>query len=194
MRIDVSFPHHPQARVVSKECKSIIKKLLHKDETKRLGSRAGASDVKSQPWFECIRWALLRNMNPPIIPTPPNFRESSRRAKEGASFDLETVRMMGRGMNSKSNPFRDFSSGACLHCLIITIVVTLLHVGDEGDELELAMDQKSSEDDDSSGFEKLSQYPVSIDGALGLDRPSFVSNVSSLNVSNGVPRPDSDVE
>ena len=32
-------------------CKSLIRKLLIKDELRRLGSRAGASDVKTHPFF-----------------------------------------------------------------------------------------------------------------------------------------------
>ena len=35
---------------------------------KRLGSRAGASDVKSHVFFKPITWALLRHMKPPMIP------------------------------------------------------------------------------------------------------------------------------
>ena len=35
---------------------------------RRLGSRAGASDVKSHPFFKPITWALLRHMKPPMIP------------------------------------------------------------------------------------------------------------------------------
>lgn len=46
----------------------MIRKLLIKDEAKRLGSRAGASDVKNHPFFKPITWALLRHMKPPMIP------------------------------------------------------------------------------------------------------------------------------
>lgn len=49
-------------------CKSVIRKLLIKDEAKRLGSRAGASDVKNHAFFKPITWALLRHMKPPMIP------------------------------------------------------------------------------------------------------------------------------
>jgi protein-serine/threonine kinase len=49
-------------------CKGLIKKLLIKDESKRLGSRAGASDIKAHPFFRTTQWALLRNAKPPIVP------------------------------------------------------------------------------------------------------------------------------
>ena len=39
-----------------------------KDELKRIGSRAGASDVKSHPFFRNTQWALLRHTKPPMIP------------------------------------------------------------------------------------------------------------------------------
>lgn len=54
---------------ISSACRSIIRKLLTKDEKKRLGSRAGASDIKQHPFFKNTQWALLRNQNPPIVPT-----------------------------------------------------------------------------------------------------------------------------
>lgn len=55
-------------QTISSNCKAIIRKLLTKDENKRLGSKAGASDVKAHPFFKNTQWALLRNQTPPIIP------------------------------------------------------------------------------------------------------------------------------
>ena len=52
----------------SSQCRNLIRKLLIKDEIKRLGSRAGASDIKNHPFFKNQSWALLRNMRPPIVP------------------------------------------------------------------------------------------------------------------------------
>lgn len=47
-------------------CKSCIRKLLIKDENKRLGSASGASEVKQHKWFASVNWGLLRNMTPPV--------------------------------------------------------------------------------------------------------------------------------
>jgi hypothetical protein len=47
-------------------CKSAIKKLLIKDEHKRLGSNSGASEVKAHKWFTSVNWGLLRHMTPPV--------------------------------------------------------------------------------------------------------------------------------
>ena len=77
-------------RPVHSLCKSLIRKLLIKDELRRLGSRAGASDVKAHPFFRSTSWALLRHQKPPIIPhqgrgiDTVNFRN----VKESQSVDL----------------------------------------------------------------------------------------------------------
>lgn len=49
-------------------CKSVIRKLLCKDEHKRLGSQSGASEVKQHRWFASLNFALLRHLPPPIVP------------------------------------------------------------------------------------------------------------------------------
>ncbi|ORY38917.1 Pkinase-domain-containing protein [Rhizoclosmatium globosum] len=99
-----SSPNAPVSpQDVSKNCKSIVTKLLFKDDTKRLGSKAGAAEVKLHPFFKDLNWALLRNMTPPIIPAQyedlagsvANFRNikvessASSTAAVGPSFDFE---------------------------------------------------------------------------------------------------------
>lgn len=75
---------------LSGHCKSFIRKLLTKNEKKRLGARAGASEVKSHSFFKSINFALLRNMKPPIIPNKDNPIRCIHfnRLKESVSFDL----------------------------------------------------------------------------------------------------------
>jgi serine/threonine protein kinase len=51
---------------LSSLCKSAIRKLLIKDEHKRLGSNSGASEVKQHKWFSNVNWGLLRHMTPPV--------------------------------------------------------------------------------------------------------------------------------
>ena len=46
----------------------IISQLLVRDPAKRLGSRAGAEEVKAHPFYEEINWGLLRNTRPPYVP------------------------------------------------------------------------------------------------------------------------------
>jgi len=58
----------PEDKPVSKDCKKIIKGLLERDVTKRLGSKQGASDIRKHGFFRTVRWALIRHQRPPIIP------------------------------------------------------------------------------------------------------------------------------
>ena len=110
-------------------CKSLIRKLLIKDELRRLGSRAGASDVKTHPFFRATSWALLRHMKPPIVPNQgqgietPNFRN----VKESQSVDIGAAKAKGVPLDSGLatpmgeivDPFEEFNS------------VTLHHDGDD---------------------------------------------------------------
>lgn len=135
LRDEVPFPDGvPQAQQVSNNCKSLIRKLLIKDELRRLGSRAGASDIKTHPFFRTTQWALLRHMKPPIIPhqgkgtETPNFRN----VKESQSVDIGAAKAKGVPLDSGLatpmgelvDPFEEFNS------------VTLHHDGDDHGEVE----------------------------------------------------------
>lgn len=120
-------------------CKSLIRKLLIKDELRRLGSRAGASDVKTHPFFRTTSWALLRHSKPPIIPNQGRGIDTInfRNVKESASVDLGNGANKGFGVAASkmkgvpldsgletpggeiADPFEEFNS------------VTLHHDGDE---------------------------------------------------------------
>ena len=60
----------------------LISQLLERDIKKRLGSVAGAEDIKAHPFFRDINWALLRNTVPPYVPRqtgtapPPEFAQA----------------------------------------------------------------------------------------------------------------------
>ena len=87
-------------------CKSLIRKLLIKDELRRLGSRAGASDVKAHPFFRSTSWALLRHSKPPIIPNQGRGIDTVnfRNVKESGSVDLGDANgENGGGVNGKAN-------------------------------------------------------------------------------------------
>lgn len=66
LKKDVGFDSSIQS--ISSNCKSVIRKLLIKDELKRLGSKSGATDIKQHAFFKNVQWALLRNQKPPMIP------------------------------------------------------------------------------------------------------------------------------
>ena len=92
LKNDVSFPSNPS---VSRVCKDLIKKLLIKDEHKRLGSKKGAADLKAHPWFKKVGWSFLRNQQPPLIPvlTSNGYELSSsgdRINNEGGTKSLDS--------------------------------------------------------------------------------------------------------
>ncbi|CAG8952409.1 hypothetical protein HYFRA_00001156 [Hymenoscyphus fraxineus] len=133
LRDDVPFPEHSGNPQTSNLCKSLIRKLLIKDENRRLGARAGASDVKGHPFFRTTQWALIRHMKPPMIPHQGKGTDTVnfRPVKESESVDISGSRGMGmpKGVPLDSglatpgeavvDPFEEFNS------------VTLHHDGDE---------------------------------------------------------------
>jgi protein-serine/threonine kinase len=108
-------------------CKSVIRKLLIKDEMRRLGSRAGASDVKNHPFFKPITWALLRHMKPPMIPHQGRAIDTVnfRNVRESASVDISNTAGRLKGVPLDSNlatpgaeiadPFLEFNSVTLHH-------------------------------------------------------------------------------
>lgn len=49
-----------------------IQQLLERDPEKRMGSKAGAEEIKAHPFFKDINWALIRHGSPPFIPRRTN--------------------------------------------------------------------------------------------------------------------------
>ncbi|CAK0783080.1 hypothetical protein CVIRNUC_006275 [Coccomyxa viridis] len=80
----LSFPDQPE---VSEQCKDIIAQLLVRDPEKRLGSRAGAEEVKAHPFFSEIDWGLLRNTRPPYVPRRGMTRKVAPPQQAQAQFD-----------------------------------------------------------------------------------------------------------
>ena len=130
------LPISPDSQLTSPSlCKSLIRKLLIKDELRRLGSRAGASDVKAHPFFRSTSWALLRHMKPPMVPhagrgiDTVNFRN----VKESHSVDISSSKIKGVPLDSGLatpvgevvDPFGEFNS------------VTLHHDGDDHSQQEM---------------------------------------------------------
>ncbi|KAJ3729029.1 AGC/RSK protein kinase [Lentinula guzmanii] len=86
--LPVHFRDAPKVSAAGKDC---VTRLLDKNETARLGSRSGASEVKQHKWFSKVNWGLLRNMKPPIIPSSSNGVDAVnfRHIKESHSLHLE---------------------------------------------------------------------------------------------------------
>lgn len=87
LKKDVKFlDNHP----ISSNCKNLIKKLLIKDEAKRLGSKTGASDIKNHVFFKNTQWALLRNQKPPMIPVLTKSSKKIEEPSKTSNFDDDT--------------------------------------------------------------------------------------------------------
>lgn len=131
LKNDVVFPETSYQQITS-SCKSFIRKLLIKDENRRLGSKAGASDIKLHSFFRNTQWALLRHTRPPIIPVlTKNFETHNlREIKESLSVDIDssqnvktttsTIELpLGNWLPSNSgvpiDPFDSFSSMTLIH-------------------------------------------------------------------------------
>ncbi|KAG8049262.1 hypothetical protein GUJ93_ZPchr0009g1034 [Zizania palustris] len=57
--------------------RDLIARLLTKDPAARLGSRRGAADVKTHPFFKNLNLALLRSSRPPVVPAAALHRSQS---------------------------------------------------------------------------------------------------------------------
>lgn len=112
MNLPVHFPYYPR---ISSKCKDIITQLLIKDDTLRLGSRTGASEVKQHKWFSKISWGLLRNTQPPIVPKARDWKREKTRQK-GADEDGNPGLFEDDGVEPPAmDAFRGFSSVTLSH-------------------------------------------------------------------------------
>lgn len=56
---DIMFSPLTIPAYLSDECRSLLKGLLQKNPSKRLGSQRGAEDIKRHPWCSAIDWAKV---------------------------------------------------------------------------------------------------------------------------------------
>ncbi len=64
----LQFPKVDPAADTSDECKDLLRQLLKKRPTERLGHERGAEDIKRHAWFKDIDWGLIRDAKPPMVP------------------------------------------------------------------------------------------------------------------------------
>lgn len=62
------------------EVKDLISRLLVKDPRRRLGCAWGAADVKRHPFFEKIKWALIRTYSPPDVPGLVRLKKNKKKS------------------------------------------------------------------------------------------------------------------
>lgn len=121
LKNEVTFPSNND---LSRNCKDLIRKLLYKNELKRLGSDMGAADIKRHPFFKKVQWSFLRNQEPPLIPKLADngldFMKSSSNKGAKRSEDMEKLETQEKSMFeeivendddlSKDDPFYNFNS------------------------------------------------------------------------------------
>ncbi|XWS40445.1 hypothetical protein CRYUN_Cryun18bG0140800 [Craigia yunnanensis] len=64
----LTFPTHSPSSLLEHHARDLICGLLNKDPNSRLGSKRGAADVKTHPFFKGLNFALIRSVSPPEIP------------------------------------------------------------------------------------------------------------------------------
>lgn len=123
LKSEVSFPNNND---IGRSCKDLIKKLLIKNELKRLGSKMGAADIKRHPFFKKVQWSFLRNQEPPLIPvlTDDGYDltklYANKNKSNGSSSGMNSFEKIERNMFEESveyddqvsddDPFHDFNS------------------------------------------------------------------------------------
>ncbi|KAJ1906068.1 serine/threonine protein kinase, AGC [Coemansia sp. IMI 209127] len=141
LKSDILFLQPPTHQVISANCKALIRRLLTKNDKKRLGSRAGAADIKQHTWFKNITWALLRNRTPPILPLADPQKQQllqfaltyepsqdqrrhqqqqqqhrSNHGRDSMSLDIERENLWTSDPTRKGvDPFEKFESMTILH-------------------------------------------------------------------------------
>ncbi|XP_057949941.1 protein kinase PINOID [Malania oleifera] len=96
VKMPLTFPNAMQAQACEGEhhARSLLTRLLDKDPNTRLGSKRGAAEVKTHPFFVGLNFALVRSLAPPEIPglrrlrTTSSYRgRSSTSRRRSTAFD-----------------------------------------------------------------------------------------------------------
>ncbi|KAL2524414.1 Protein kinase PINOID [Abeliophyllum distichum] len=64
----LTFPTGAPCSVSEMHARDLISQLLNKDPIRRLGSKRGAADVKTHPFFKDLNFALIRSITPTGLP------------------------------------------------------------------------------------------------------------------------------
>ncbi|GMH20810.1 hypothetical protein Nepgr_022652 [Nepenthes gracilis] len=64
----LAFPTQTPSNASEAHARDLIRGLLVKDPAGRLGSKTGAADVKTHPFFMGLNFALVRSLTPPTVP------------------------------------------------------------------------------------------------------------------------------
>eukprot|EP00762_Andalucia_godoyi_P007396 ANDGO_07845.mRNA.1 Flippase kinase 1 len=114
---ELKFPKGDGAPELSKSAKDLIRKLLNPDPKKRLGAGPeGSLEIRKHPWFKGVQWALIRNEQPPLIPTVcdpmgtevfPKLKDDTDTPTTAVARSLSRTSSMGNS-NELDESFKEF--------------------------------------------------------------------------------------
>nr|BAE20160.1 phototropin [Mougeotia scalaris]BAE20165.1 phototropin [Mougeotia scalaris] len=80
---ELAYPTVPE---VSLDVKLLIKDLLNRDPSQRLGATRGASEIKEHPWFNAIQWPLICK-DVPESDVPVKFMQVENERRDSTADD-----------------------------------------------------------------------------------------------------------
>ncbi|XP_059668657.1 protein kinase PINOID [Cornus florida] len=87
----LAFPTNSPVNELEMHARDLISGLLKKDPEVRLGSKRGAADVKTHPFFKGMNFALIRSVKPPEIPgirgQKTTTSRQERNVRQSMAFD-----------------------------------------------------------------------------------------------------------
>ncbi|KAI3716135.1 hypothetical protein L6452_23254 [Arctium lappa] len=96
----VTFEETEDARAPpgTAEAKDLIEKLLVKDHRRRFGCNGGATEIKRHPFFDGIKWPLIRTYSPPEL-RGVTVKRSGRSHASHVSTPSKRRRWIWKGFN-----------------------------------------------------------------------------------------------
>lgn len=93
---------------ISDDCKDLIRNLLIKDPSKRLGSQDDAAEIKNHPWWKDLNFddVLNRKLTPPI---KPEFKDTMDVGFFDANFTSANPRNTLRDEKTDTDIIHDFT-------------------------------------------------------------------------------------
>lgn len=67
LKTPLAFPSDAPCGTSEAHARDLIAGLLNKEPARRLGSKRGAADVKTHPFFKGLNFALIRTVSPPCV-------------------------------------------------------------------------------------------------------------------------------
>ena len=103
----LEFPYH-----VSRTAQSIIRGMLTRDPSERLGGKVGAEELKTHAFFAAVDWEALydRRLMPPFNPcSKSDGKDTANFEREFTNMPTQSVDVVGRQNRAASDTFQGFT-------------------------------------------------------------------------------------